>query len=159
MIKWVREEEKMWQQSLKMTRLNRTFSVNKVERAPTKVLRCLPPMSISSPWIHTGKMIILLQANNLKWRKRMIHQQANLLNEKWKKSCVYQCIIFLIYMLQSQCNSNLHLRKHFTISAHFSQCNWLDKYWMPATMPNSSFLSFTGCAMRSCPIVSSCTRT
>ena len=84
MIKWVREEEKMWQQSLKMTRLNRTFSVNKVERAPTKVLRCLPPMSISSPWIHTGKMIILLQANNLKWRKRMIHQQANLLNEKWK---------------------------------------------------------------------------
>ena len=98
-----------------MTRLKRTFSVNKVERAPSSsVLRCLPPMSISSPWIHTGKMIVILL------RKRMIHQQVDLLTRTEKIVCVCKCIIFLMYMLQSQCNAgNLHLRKRFTISAHF----------------------------------------
>ena len=43
-----------------MTRLNRTFSVNKVKRPKFSGMLRLPRLSISSPWINAGKTFFFI---------------------------------------------------------------------------------------------------
>ena len=111
----------MWQSILmKMTRLNRTFSVNKVERPPSSsLLRWRPMSSISSPWIHTGKTDCLSLNNRWNWPGRgWSISRISLLKRAEKIVC--QCIILLMYMLQSLVASAFCIWENVLQLVHFN---------------------------------------